>query len=188
MALTTQATYESHRVGGKLEKVLEGTENIIRWKKKLKSKTPHLIFQFLVVKPNEHQIREVQTLAKKMVIDAVGLKTAQIYDYQHGSPLIPTLQKYSRYAPQSDGTFKIKNSLENHCWKMWHSCVITWDGQIVPCCFDKDALHTMGNLQTHSFQEIWEGNAYQSFRKQLLDARNKIEMCQNCTAGTKVWG
>ncbi len=48
---TTQAVYEAYRKEGKLEKVLEGTRNIIKWKKKLQSKTPHVIFQFLVVKP-----------------------------------------------------------------------------------------------------------------------------------------
>ncbi len=51
---TTQETFEQYRVGGKLEKVIEGTKNIVKWKKELKSKTPHVIFQYLVVKPNEH--------------------------------------------------------------------------------------------------------------------------------------
>ena len=53
---TTQETYQSYRVGGKLEKVIEGTKNVVKWKKELGSATPHIIFQFLVVKPNEHQI------------------------------------------------------------------------------------------------------------------------------------
>lgn len=51
---TTQETFEQYRVVGKLEKVIEGTKNIVKWKKELKSKTPHVIFQYLVVKPNEH--------------------------------------------------------------------------------------------------------------------------------------
>src|SRR5688572_12442304 len=61
---TTQDTYQSYRIGGSLEKVMEGTRNILDWKKKLKSKTPHVVFQFLVVKPNEHQIPEVYKLAR----------------------------------------------------------------------------------------------------------------------------
>src|SRR6476646_4337203 len=60
---TTQETYQSYRIGGKLDKVIEGTKNILRWKKELKSKTPHVIFQFLVVKHNEHQIEDVKKLA-----------------------------------------------------------------------------------------------------------------------------
>jgi MoaA/NifB/PqqE/SkfB family radical SAM enzyme len=86
---TTQEVYEQYRIGGKLEKVLEGTRNIVKWKKELKSSTPHIIFQFLVVQPNEHQIAEVEQLAQELGVDEIGLKTAQIYDYEHGSPLIP---------------------------------------------------------------------------------------------------
>ncbi len=184
---TTQEVYQSYRVGGKLEKVLKGTEHIVKWKKKLKSKTPHIVFQFLVVKPNEHQIDEVYALAKAMGVDEVGLKTAQIYDYEEGSPLIPTKETYARYQQQADGTYQIKNKLENHCWKMWHSSVITWDGKLVPCCFDKDAHHQMGSLQHETFKQVWRSEAYHSFRASVLKSRSSIEMCKNCTEGTKIW-
>ncbi len=184
---TTQETYEQYRVGGQLEKVLAGTQNIIRWKKALKSRTPHVIFQFLVVRPNEHQIADVKALARRLGVDEVLLKTAQIYDYQQGSPLIPLQEQYARYHRQKDGTYAIKNPLLNHCWKMWHSCVITWDGQVVPCCFDKDAQHSLGNIAQNSFREVWHGDAYHHFRKQLLHSRSQIDICQNCTEGTKVW-
>ena len=185
---TTQETYQAYRVGGKLEKVLAGTQNIVRWKKALRSRTPHVVFQFLVVRPNEHQVAEVQALAKRLGVDAVGLKTAQIYDYKQGSDLMPTLPQYSRYRQTSDGTYAIKNPLLNHCWKMWHSAVITWDGQVVPCCFDKDAHHALGNVRERSFAEIWHSAPYQRFRQTLLRSRSKIDICQNCTEGTKVWG
>ncbi len=55
-----------------------------------------MIFQFLVVKPNQHQIEEVKKLAEEMGVDEVGLKTAQIYDYRQGSDLIPDLKEFSR--------------------------------------------------------------------------------------------
>jgi MoaA/NifB/PqqE/SkfB family radical SAM enzyme len=76
-----QSTYESYRKTGSLDKVIEGTKNILHWKKELKSSTPHVIFQFLVVKPNEHQIDEVRSLGKELGVDEVRLKTAQIYDF-----------------------------------------------------------------------------------------------------------
>ncbi len=143
--------------------------------------------RFLVVQPNQHQIDEVKQLARDLGVDEVGLKTAQIYDYEHGSDLIPTLDQYSRYAQQPDGTYRIKNGFGDHCWKMWHSCVITWDGLVVPCCFDKDAHHRLGDLQTDSFADLWRGPAYQNFRQTLLRSRSEIEMCRNCTEGTQVW-
>lgn len=184
---TTQESYESYRVGGKLSKVVEGTRNIIEWKKRLKSKTPHVVFQFLVVKPNEHQIPQVYSLADDLNVDQVVLKTAQIYDYKNGSDLIPVNNRYSRYKKKSNGLYQIKNELLNHCWKMWNSSVITWDGKVVPCCFDKDATHVMGDVSKESFKSIWNNERYQSFRSSLLKSRNEIEMCTNCTEGTRVW-
>lgn len=183
----TQASYESYRLGGSLGKVLDGTSKIVEWKRKMKSRTPHVVFQFLVVRQNEHEIPEVYRLAKKLGVDDVVLKTAQIYDFEKGSPLLPVNEKYSRYRKGADGRYRIKNELLNHCWKMWHSSVVTWDGKVVPCCFDKDARFQMGDLNKNSFHEIWFNREYQNFRSTLLGSRNEIEICRNCTEGTKVW-
>jgi radical SAM protein with 4Fe4S-binding SPASM domain len=184
---TSQHAYQSYRIGGSLEKVIEGTRNVIKWKNELMSKTPRVIFQFLVVRQNEHEIPEVYKLADKLGVDQVVLKTAQIYDYRNGSDLIPTDERYSRYHKTNDGTFKIKNKLLNECWKMWHSCVITWDGKVVPCCFDKDAHFVLGDLTKNSFEEIWNSEKYNQFRASILRSRSEIEICKNCTEGTKIW-
>ena len=184
---TTQETYSAYRVGGKLQKVIDGTKNIVKWKRELASATPYIIFQFLVVQPNEHQIEEVRQLGKELGVDDVWFKTAQIYDYEHGSPLIPKDEQYSRYTRGADGTYRIKSKLLNHCWKMWHSCVVTWDGRVVPCCFDKDAHYTLGTINGIGLNAIWKSPEYDQFRKTLLKSRSEIEMCKNCTEGTTVW-
>ena len=183
----SQNTYEQYRIGGQLSKVVEGTKNVIAWKRKLKSRTPHVVFQFLVVRANEHDIPRLHQLAKEMGVDEVKLKTAQIYDYENGSPLIPENPKYSRYEKAENGLFKAKNPLLNQCWKMWSSCVITWDGQVVPCCFDKDAKHVMGDVTKQSFVEIWKSEPYQQFRQSILRSRSEIEICKNCSEGLQVW-
>jgi radical SAM protein with 4Fe4S-binding SPASM domain len=184
---TTQEVYENYRKEGKLETVLLGARNMVKWKKKMNSKTPHIIFQFLVVKPNEHQIPDIYRLAKEIGVDEVKLKTAQVYDYEAGNELIPTIDKYSRYKKMDDGKYVVKNELLNHCWKLWHACVITWDGIVVPCCFDKDAIHRLGDLKNQKFSEIWQGKDYKQFRASLLKGRDQIDICTNCTEGCKVW-
>jgi MoaA/NifB/PqqE/SkfB family radical SAM enzyme len=112
---TSQETYENYRIGGTLDKVIEGTKNIIRWKKELKSSKPHVVFQFLVVKQNEHQLAEVIRLAKELDVDDLQFKTAQIYDFENGSPLIPENEKYSRYKQIESGKYELKNPLHNQC-------------------------------------------------------------------------
>lgn len=185
---TTQDVYEQYRVGGKLEKVLEGARNIVKWKKELKSKTPFVFFQFLVVKPNEHQLEEVKKLAAEVGVDQVRFKTAQVYDYQNDpNQLIPSINKYSRYKKNKAGQTIVKNDLKNHCWRLWHAPVITWDGLVVPCCFDKDADHRMGDLKNKSFSEVWHDQNYKRFRTDILHSRGNIDICANCSEGTKVW-
>lgn len=184
---TTQETYEQYRIGGQLQKVIEGTKNIIEVKRELKSTTPHIVFQFLVVKPNEHQLEDVKKLAVDLGVDEVVFKTAQVYDFENGNPLIPENIKYSRYKKNADGTYSIKNKLLNQCWRMWSSCVVTWDGVVVPCCFDKDAKHQLGDLKTQSFKELWKSTKYQNFRQSILKSRQEIDICKNCSEGTKVW-
>lgn len=183
----TQDVYEQYRIEGKLETVLQGARNLVQAKKDANSNTPHIVFQMLVVKPNEHQIDTIKKLAKEIGVDEVKLKTAQVYEYETGNELIPTLDKYSRYKQNADGTWAVKNKLLNHCWKLWHACVITWDGMVVPCCFDKDAIHRLGDLKKNSFKEIWKGAAYEGFRNKLSGGRKEIDICTNCTEGCKVW-
>ncbi|MBK7301664.1 MAG: SPASM domain-containing protein [Saprospiraceae bacterium] len=182
---TTQSSYEQYRIGGDLNKVLEGTKNLIAARNRLKSKTPFLVFQFLVVKHNEHEIEDLRTLAGELGVDKVELKTAQVYDFVNGSELIPEQEVYSRYQRIADGTFQIKNPMHNECWRMWQGCVITWDGRVVPCCFDKDAEHQLGRLSGNDFLSIWRGENYREFRQSILAGRDQIDICRNCTEGTK---
>jgi len=185
---STQEVYEQYRVGGNLEKVLEGARRIVKWKKALKSKTPFIFFQFLVVKPNEHQLEDIQKLADEVGVDEVRFKTAQVYDYEKDpNKLIPQNEKFSRYKKNEQGDYEFKNALDNHCWRLWHATVITWDGLVVPCCFDKDAQYKMGDLKGKPFKEIWQDKEYVQFRKQILQSRRNIDICANCSEGTKVW-
>jgi radical SAM protein with 4Fe4S-binding SPASM domain len=183
----TQEIYSNYRVGGKVDKVIEGAKNILDAKRKLNSNSPYIVFQYLVVKPNEHQIEDAKKLAIEIGVDEIVFKTAQIYDFENGNDLIPTIDKYSRYVKMPNGKFKLKNRLDNNCWKMWSSAVITWDGAVVPCCFDKDATHKLGNITTQKFKTIWKSKPYSSFRQSILKGRNQIEICKNCSEGTKVF-
>jgi radical SAM protein with 4Fe4S-binding SPASM domain len=145
------------------------------------------IFQFLAVRPNEHEIPQVFALGSEMGIDEVRIKSAQLYDYKNGNVLMPENENYSRYRKQADGTYKMKHKLGNHCWRMWSSSVITWDGKVVPCCFDKDAKHILGTMDSSDFSSIWKSPVYNRFRQSVLRSRNAIDICKNCSEGSKVW-
>lgn len=177
---TDQDTYEQYRRGGDIQRVLSGIRNIVKWKKELRSSRPFLIIQFLVFKHNEHQIKDIKKLTKELGV-SLELKTAQVYDHENDTLRIPENSKYSRYKRGEDGKWALKKPIRNRCSRMWDGAVITWDGRVVPCCFDKDAAHQLGKLDHLSFKEIWRGEAYKDFRKQIFTDRSKIDICGNCT-------
>jgi len=179
-----QETYSKYRIGGDLNKVIDGTKNIMKWKKELRSSTPFLVFQFLVLRTNEHQINHIIRLGKNMGVDSIEIKTAQIYDYEFGNKLIPQNSGFSRYKKNIDNTYSIKNKLPNKCWRMWSSSVITFDGVVIPCCFDKYIQHKLGSITDNSYLKIWKSTKYKDFRKFLLTSRKDIKICTNCSEGT----
>lgn len=176
-----QETYERYRRTGNFETVKEGVKNIVKWKKELKSSKPFIIIQFLVLKNNEHQISAMKKMAKELGADKLELKSAQVRDFKNDSELIPENLKYARYSRGADGHWELKKPIRNRCFRMWSGAVITWDGRVVPCCFDKDAGHQLGQLDNLSFKDIWKGEAYKEFRSQILEDRSKIDICCNCT-------
>ena len=181
----TQETYSAYRKGGRLDRVLEGARNLVQARKAARSLTPFMEFQFLVVRPNEHEIPAMRKLAGDCGVDRVTFKSAQVYDFENGSPLIPQDQRYARYRQRGD-RWEIRNDMGDRCWRMWSSSVITWDGRVLPCCFDKDAHHVLGRLPQRTFREVWTDPAYQSFRETIFRSRSSVDICRNCTEGLKL--
>jgi len=179
---TTQEIYEKYRVGGKLEKALEGGKHITEWKKKLNSATPFLEIQFLVLKTNEHQMEEMKTLSKQLGANKLAFKTAQLYDFENGHQLLTSKKKYARYEKRKDEKYRVKAKQPNHCWRLWSGGVVSVNSDVLPCCFDKNLDFSFGNLNEKSFAECWHSNKASDFRKKLLHNRKQFEMCRNCTS------
>jgi radical SAM protein with 4Fe4S-binding SPASM domain len=182
---TDAETYRQYRKGGNFDQVTQNIRAFMELRKELKSHKPMVELQFIVFKHNEHQVKDIQALGKELGVDKVVLKTAQLYEFEEGNPLMPGLVKYSRYQQNAEGKYQIKGGLPNYCERSWNGSVITWDGQVVPCCFDKDADHRFGSLHHNSYDEIMRNPYYIAFRQQILDDRSQIEICKNCTEGLK---
>jgi len=178
---TTQEVYEKYRVGGNLLKTLNGTKALIDWKKKINSCKPYLELQFLVLKHNEHQIPEIKKIATELEVNKLSLKTAQINDFEKGSDLIPSQKKYARYIVSNDGSFKRKKKIRNGCWRAFSGAVITVDGEVLPCSYDKNGEFSFGNINKQPLVEIWHNEKATRFRQQLLTDRKVFAICRNCT-------
>lgn len=179
---TDQETYSKYRINGSVISVIDGLKNVTQAKKKHGSPLK-IEIQFLVNRFNEHQVAKVRTLARDLHT-SLSLKSMQIIDKADMDSWLPSDRRFRRYKING-GQYVIKNSLRYRCARLWFNPVITWNGKVVPCCFDKNAEHVMGDLNFDSFREIWEGPKYKLFRKSIMTGRYMIEMCRNCTSGLR---
>ena len=180
-----EKSYQNYRVGGTFKQADYGLRALVNGKKKLNLNRPYVELQFIVMKQNEHQLDEVLAYGKDIGVDRVVFKTMQISSYENALKFLPTNEKYRRYTI-SNGSFKIKGRLANHCFALWRTSVITWDGRVVPCCFDKDADFELGITNERSFRDIWKSDEYTKFRSNVLGDRSSVSICTNCTEGLKI--
>lgn len=180
-----EESYQQYRVGGTFKQADEGLRALLKRRNERKLKKPFIEFQFIVMKHNEHQIEDVKKYCSEAGVDKVVFKTMQISSYENAVKFLPQNQKYRRYSV-GNGTFNIKNKISNRCFALWRTSVITWDGRVVPCCFDKDAENEIGIVNGRTFGEIWKSEKYFEFRNKVLANRKEVPMCTNCTEGLKI--
>ena len=178
---TDEETYLQYRQGGDFNKVSSGIRLLAQMKLKRQQSHPFIELQFLLHRKNESQRKLIKDFGKQLGVDKVTIKSMQIINNNNVSDWIP--KKRSRYDLNANGNITIKNKMPNHCFRMWNSCVVTWDGDVVPCCFDKNADHTMGNIRRQELYAIWENAAYKNFRKRVITGRKNIAICRNCSEG-----
>ena len=176
----TQSSYEVYRVGGNLQKALEGLKHINVAKRKYKSQVV-IELQCLYLKSNEQEWDWIRKNYRQLGATKLSMKTAQFYDFEEGNQLMPNDNRRSRYKRDTEGRWYRKKTLRNRCYRLWSGCVIDAQGNVLPCCFDKNREHSFGNINNESFRNIWTGKKAVLFRKKLISARIDMAICRNCT-------
>ncbi len=63
------------------------------------------------------------------------------------------------------------------CYHPWQSASINERGDVMPCCATSVV---MGNLQTETFEDIWNGSRYQKLRN-TVNSDKPLRFCRNCS-------
>ncbi len=179
----TPETYSHYRRGGDFLKVQEGVKRIVEIRNQSGKNLPYIIVQFVVFKHNEHEIDRLANWCKSAGVDRLNLKSAQINNFGIQTVAPSSIAQFSRYSTLPNGSLKMKNKSYNHCSKQWGSLVISCDGQLAPCCYDKDLKYSPGNINQESLKSLWYSKQLIDFRKMILTSRKNTDICQNCPEG-----
>ena len=180
----TQESYEKYRKGGKLSQVIAGIRMLQKVRKELRVGYPLIELQFIVFRHNEHEISRFKALAHELRVDKITVKPAQI-SYSPAEVFPPANARYSRYRQYEEGRFYLLAKNPRHCWRQWSSAVITWDGDMAPCCFDKEALYKYGNVNENGIYALWANEKANRFREMLSRGgvgEYMADICRQCPA------
>ena len=179
----TPGIYNVYRKGGDLVQVSDGIRRLARVIKSRGSKVK-IELQFLLHRYNEHEVQEAAAFARS--VNAVfRIKSMQVLDDDRAGYWMPSDARRSRYVRYEE-TWKPVSSPSRGCFRMWTTAVVTVDGDVVPCCYDKYAGHAMGSINDMTFSEIWSGEKFRSFRESVIKNRSSVDTCANCPQGTQM--
>ena len=161
----TQEVYEQYRVGGRLDRVLANINLLVEKKRELEYTTPHLEWQFIVMRQNEHQMDEASQLADRLGVDSLVFKKV---DFPHGMSDRKAAEGWlPRDHPEyqrEDPFHKPYQENGQRCWRLWRSAVVNWDGGFAPCCYLTDKAEDFGDASVNSVDEIWNNPKYAAAR------------------------
>jgi radical SAM protein with 4Fe4S-binding SPASM domain len=176
----SESTYLKYRKKGNLDKVLSGIEEL-SYELRKRGRGKKLELQVLVNKYNEGELELLHKYSKSIGA-RIRYKSMQLDTGTHDINYLPRDKRFRRYDIE-EGELSIRSRKPNNCYRLWTNPVITWDGKVLPCCFDKDAEYIMGDISSQSFADIWRGSKYVAFRREILSNRSGIDICNNCSEG-----
>ena len=188
------ATYEDIR-GAQLSLIIKNLETFNRVKKELGVVKPTLVVEFVAMRSNLDELKEVLNLASEL--NAARLIVSHVLPYTEDMEK-EKLYGYSPKEPLSIGSWPVKSD----AWLRWgvietprmfwgaerrcrfvqdKSLVVSWDGNVSPCYayshsyqyYAIDGVlknveqYSLGNVNEQLLDEIWMSKEYTCFRSNV---------------------
>lgn len=171
----SQDSYSAYRSGGSFAAAKNAITLIANAKRRLRRKNPVIEVQCLASKITENHLKEIKRIAIECGADKFCVKTMQIETDEGFEKFLPTNQRLSRYTRDNELKHKVK-----FCRRIFQSVVITSELDVLPCCYDKDAGHILGNLHQASLHDIIHSSKAKELYNRILYSLPHLKMCKNC--------
>jgi radical SAM protein with 4Fe4S-binding SPASM domain len=172
-------TFNQYRVGVDFNKVIRGLRLLLQQR----PFNLEVVWQFIVMRHNEHQVEQAQAIARGLEIP-FSLKSVNLDllpEQADGDSHLPDNLQFSRYERREE-TLVLK-SQDAPCYFVQTTLMINADGTVTPCAFDPQGLLKLGDANLQSVAEIWNGEPMQTLRHRLSQERHSLSPCKSCSVG-----
>jgi MoaA/NifB/PqqE/SkfB family radical SAM enzyme len=183
---TTADTYSKYRIRGKFDRVVENMHALIQRRNARGRRTPRVEWQFIVMKQNEHQVADAETLARKIGVDLLRfIPVGMPYDTPDRQAVAdtwyPVTVEGREHSPDVEQQFGQAHK-PSPCFYLYRTMVVNPDGGVAPCCvvYKKDS--DFGQLPA-DVGALWNNDKYQSARALFSprSAPRSVEtICDGC--------
>jgi len=180
----SQESYARFMVNGDASLAYRNMEAVLREKRRLKSRTPIVDWQFCVTRFNQDEINLALERGREMGIDQIRFIKPFFPDDADDEWFSDRFPKNAELQAR-----ETKVGGGACCWP-YRSAFINQDGGLIPCCKDTRYLASdFGNVLTDGFMNVWNNEMYKACRKLLAhpeDPALRIAnlICTQCSAAT----
>jgi len=159
--------YEKIRRNGDFEKVIANVEGFVEMFSNTKS-TLSATIQMIEMADNRGEIETF--LSRWNNVPGLNVLIKRLDNYAG---------QYENAAQPSGHNCQGANS--KICAEPWKTMVIGWDGKVLPCHNDYNYKVVLGDLNSQSIPDVWNGSKMQEFRLMQLEGRqNENSLCCGC--------
>jgi len=165
----------------------------------LRGKFLPLRFVVTLMRKNLHDLKGIILLAKEVGIKHVHIHGVDVYDEQLRGSIydLPSEKEIKSMLQEVLSLGRVQNIRVTYtglfrrsakvplCKFPWTTCFIAWDGAVHPCCMYLEK--SFGNVFETSFEDIWNSEDYQEFRKNMAEG-NPDEICKVRCGGDQTYG
>lgn len=176
----SQEVYSKYRVNGNFDQVIANIKRINQFKAVYKSEYPKLIWQFVAMKQNIHEIDAARDMAKELGmtfdIKPCWEEELAVHQYPDGTPI-----QFRSKRLQWDHA--VQDLWHGACRQLWKKPRINFDGRVLGCSeiYWGDFGKISGQNDLH---KILNGETFNDVKKMLIGkaAPKAGNVCEGCDA------
>ena len=165
---TTAETYSKYRVRGEIDLVHKNMLRIQEAKVRLKSSKPHIAWQFLVFRHNEHEMKQALASHRDWGADSIYFYGAEMPYNEHASGFEPsTIPEYNQYHPDHPQQLELKRYKRSGqpCSWLYGVFLLNPNGKVSPCCSVPDQTEDFGEYSpADGFFKVWNNKKFKQAR------------------------
>jgi hypothetical protein len=161
-------TYERVRHKADFQRTKENIMQFLARKVERGATKPRVYLQIIEMRPTAEEVEEFERAWHLPGVDRVNVKTFDTWGGQADGIAALALGGNGSLPPRY------------HCPNLWYHVHIYWDGTLVCCDRDFDALYPLGNV-SGGVMKAWRGPAMSQLRRKHLEQRlDDVPSCRHC--------